>query len=154
MNVMEKYILQIKENKTIVRDETAVNAAILIYNIVSKGFEESSSSECNKFKKYFDEGNKFDKLVDMFKFVNCLASTSKVQREIINWMAISICLLLSRVKPPRSCDVVLSYINILRLTPSTASEDKIDFPTLAQLVWNEIVDYVFYNSENVDFLFS
>jgi hypothetical protein len=139
INIIEKYISQIKENKIIIKEEAVEYGAIVIFNTASNGSNESSSSEGNKFKKLFEEGNKLNKLVDSFKFLNSLPSISPIQREIINEISISVCYLLKQEKPPKSYDIVISYINTLRLSPHPTSEDDYDFPLVAQDAWDNII---------------
>jgi hypothetical protein len=138
INIIEKYILQIKENKIIIKVAVVEYGANVISNTTSFGSNESSSSEGNKFKKLFEKENKLNKLVDSFKFLNSLTSISPIQKSILDHISISICLLLKQEKPPRSYDVVISYINTLRLSPRPTSKDDYDFPLAAQNAWDNI----------------
>jgi hypothetical protein len=133
INIIEKYISQIKENKKIMKEETAENGIIVISNTTHFGFKEGSSSENNKLKKLFEEGNKLNKLIDSFNFLNSLQSLSPLQKEMLNDISISICFLFKNEKPPPSFDNILSFINKLRSSPGHL------FPKAAQNAWNAII---------------
>jgi hypothetical protein len=139
INIVKKYISQLKENKIIIKEEAVEYGATVIFSTTNFGSNESPSSEKNKFKEFFEEGNKLNKLVDSFKFLNSLPSISPIQKNVINYISVSVCQLLKREKPPRSCDVILSYIDTLRLSPHPTSEDDFDYPLAAQYAWDNII---------------
>jgi hypothetical protein len=139
MNVIEKYISQIKENKTFLKKETAELGTIIIFNTTYKGVIESLSSEHNKFKKLFEDNNKLNRLLIIFEFLNSLKSITLLQKRITNRISISICYLFKNERILPSYNVVFSYIDKLRLSPHPTS--GFDFPSNAQKAWNKIIRY-------------
>jgi hypothetical protein len=131
MNITEKHISQIK------KEETIEKKTKVIFNTTHEGSNESSSSEYNKFKELFEKGNKLNKLVDSFKFLNSLPSLSPLQKNILNNISISICRLLKNQKPPESYNIIISYITPLRLSPHPPS--GYDYPKAAQIAWDKII---------------
>jgi hypothetical protein len=137
MNAIEKYISQIEEKKLIMKEETAESISIVIFNTTYKGLNEALSLEHNKFKKLFEDDNKLNRLLNVFKFLNSLQTITPLQKNIMNYISISICHLFRNRRIPPSYNVVFSYIDKLRLSPHPTS--GYDFPSDAQKAWNEII---------------
>jgi hypothetical protein len=136
INIIEKYILQIKEKKTKIKEVTTELATMVIFNTTLLGSNKASITENNKFKKIFEEENKLKRLFDIFKFLDSLQSISPFQKNIMNRISISICFLFKRQRPPLSYSIVFSYIDILRSSPHPTS--GYDFPLAAQIGWDKI----------------
>jgi hypothetical protein len=136
-NIIEKYISQIKENKIIIKEKTIELGMIVIFNTTIEGSNEASSLKNNKFKKSFEEDSKQNRLTDAFRFLSSLQCTSPIQKNIMNYISISICELFRNDKPPEYYNDILSYIDKLRKSPPPTS--GYNFPEAAQSVWNGIV---------------
>jgi hypothetical protein len=89
----------------------------------------------NKFKNYFDENDRLNVLLNLFKYL-ITQTLSPIQKEIINGISITICLLLKKEKPQLCYGCVLEYVNNLKSSPFPAS--GYDFPSAAKKAWNEM----------------
>jgi hypothetical protein len=97
--------------------------------------EAGSKEEKNKFKNYFDENNRLNKLFNFFEYL--LSQTlSPIQKEIINGVSIAICLLLKNQRPPLCYGCVLEYVNHLKSSPLLTS--GYNFSSAANEVWNDM----------------
>jgi hypothetical protein len=101
------------------------------------GLNAGSKEEKNKFKNYFDENNRLSILLNLFK---CLISQSRspIQKEIINYISITIFLLLKNERPPLCYRYVLEYVNDLKSSPSPTSGD--DFSSAAKDSWDGMLE--------------
>jgi hypothetical protein len=138
MNIIEMYLNNIKERKMMLREDVVEGAVIVIFNVLVEGSNPGSpDEEGNKFKKYFDENNRFNVLVDLFKLL-ITQPQPPTKEEIINYISISICLLLKREKPPPFCGSVIEYIYNLKSSPSRTF--GFNFPSIAQNAWNNMTN--------------
>jgi hypothetical protein len=92
--------------------------------------------EKNKFKNYFDENNRLNGLLDLFRYL-ISHTLSPIQKEIINSIAIYQLLKIERLPFFYGC--VLEYVNKLKLSPSPTS--GFDFPSDAKKTWNEVLNF-------------
>jgi hypothetical protein len=127
------YINEIKREKILLNEETAVIVSIIFINMGYYGSEAGSEKEKNKFKNYFDENNRLNVLLNLFK---CLTSQtlSPIQKETINNISITICDLLKNEIPPLCYGCVLQHVNKLKSSPSPTSGYD-DFPSDAKVSW-------------------
>jgi hypothetical protein len=117
-------------------DETVRNISIIFFNMGVFGSNAGSKEEKNKFKKYFDENNRLDLLLNLFEYL-ISQTLSPIQKETINWMSVGICFLFKNERPPLCYRCVLEYVNNLKSSPSPTS--GYDFPSAAKKVWNQIL---------------
>jgi hypothetical protein len=87
-----------KKKKKIIKEEIFEWGAIVIFNTTGFYFYEGTSLECNKLKKLFKEENKQNKLFDSFNFLNSLQSISLIQKNILDFISISIYFLFNKEK--------------------------------------------------------
>jgi hypothetical protein len=90
----------------------------------------------NKFKNYFDENNRLNVLLNLFKYL-ISQTLSPIQKETINCISITICLLFKNEKPPLCYGCVLEYVNNLKSSPSPTC--GYDFPSAAKKAWMEML---------------
>jgi hypothetical protein len=95
-----------------------------------KGSEAGSEKEKNKFKNYFDENNRLYVLFKLFKYLTSQI-LSPIQKKIINYISITICLLLKN-EIPLHCDCVLKYVKNLKSQHSS-------FIDYANDSWNQMI---------------
>jgi hypothetical protein len=106
---------------------------MIFFNTGLKGSTSGFYEEKNRFKNYFDENNRLNILVNLFKYL-ISQTLSPTQKETINYISITICFLLKNQKPPLCYGCVLEYVNDLQLSPSPTS--GYDFPLAAKNSWN------------------
>jgi hypothetical protein len=135
LNIIEMYINEIKKKKIILNEETVETISRIFFKIGYYGSNAGSKKEKNKFQNYFDENNRLNGLVNLFKYL-ISQTVSPIQKEIINFISITICLLLKNKRPPLCYGYVLEYVNNLKSSPSPTS--GYDFPLFAKEAWDEI----------------
>jgi hypothetical protein len=137
LNIIEMYINEIKKKKILLNEETVENISIIFFNTGLYGSNAGSKEEKNKFKNYFDENNRLNTLFDLFKYL-ISQTLSPIQKEIINWISITICLLFKNERPPLCYGCVLEYVNNLKSSPSPTS--GYDFHLAAEEAWDEMLN--------------
>jgi hypothetical protein len=90
----------------------------------------------NKFKNYFDENNRLNILLNLFKYL-ISQTISPFQKNAINNISITICLLLKNERPPLCYGCVLEYVSNLKSSPSPTS--GYNFPSAAKEAWDEML---------------
>jgi hypothetical protein len=136
LNIIEMYINEIKKKNILLNEETVKVISKIFFNTGFDGSEAASEKEKNKFKNYFDENNRLNGLLNLFKYL--LSQTlSPIQKETINWISITICDLLKSERPPLCYGCVLEYVNNLKSSPSPTS--GYDFPSAAKISWGELL---------------
>jgi hypothetical protein len=138
VSLIELYVSQLKEIKSVLDENAVRDGSTIIFNAAEMGFNSSSASENNKFRNSFDSNNALNRLFGVFSFLVSLQSPSSLQRNIMNNVSVSLCLLLKKDKPPLSYGVVLTYINILKLSPSPPT--GFNFSLAAQKAWNGMIE--------------
>jgi hypothetical protein len=133
LNIIEMYINEIKEKKILLNEKTVESISIIFFNTGLEGSEAESKKEENKYKSYFDENNRLNKLLNLFKYL-ISQTPSPIQKETISYISITICFLLKNERPPLCYGCVLEYVNNLKSSPSPTS--GYDFPSAAKKAWN------------------
>jgi hypothetical protein len=136
LNIIEKHINEIKKKKILLNEETVGNISIIFFNTGRIGSTVGSKEEKNKFKSYFDENNRLNKLLNLFKYL-ISQTLSVIQKETLNSISVTICLLLKNERPPLCYGCVLEYVNKLKSSPSRTSGH--DFPLAAKCLWNKML---------------
>jgi hypothetical protein len=145
LNFIEMYINEIKENKILLNKQLVKVISIIFFNTGYYGSTAGSKEEKNKFKNYFDENNRLNKLLNLFKYL-ISQTLSPTQKETINNISVTICCLLKNEKPPLCYGCVLQYMNNFKSSPPPTSGYY--FPLYANEVWNEMskADECLWNS--------
>jgi hypothetical protein len=110
------------------------NASSTIFNIIVDYPTQSEDGKRNLPKKQFEENNKFNRLVDVCKFLISQQPSSQEQRHVANNISLAICNLLKSEKPPLSFSIVLTYCHNLKSSPSLPSGYDISLD--ARNAWN------------------
>jgi hypothetical protein len=137
LNIIEMYINEIKKEKILLNEETVKSISIVFFNTGFDGSTSGSKEEKNKFKNYFDENNRLNKLLNLFKYL-ISQTLSPTQKETVNHISITICFLLKNETPPPCYGCVLEYVNNLKSSPSPTS--GYDFSSSAKYSWNEMLN--------------
>jgi hypothetical protein len=109
----------------------------ILYNTAKFGSQTGFKKEKNKFKNYFDENNRLNILLNLFKYL-ISQTLSPIWKEIIICISIVICLLLKNEKPPLCYGCVLEYVNDFKASPSSTS--GVDYPSAPKKVWNGMLN--------------
>jgi hypothetical protein len=109
---------------------------MIFFNTGSYGSTATFEKEKNKFKNYFDENNKLNILLNLFKYL-ISQTLSPTQKETINNISITICFLLKNERPPLCYGCVLEYVNNLKSSPSPTS--GYDYSSVAKGAWNKML---------------
>jgi hypothetical protein len=133
MNIIEIYKNEIKAKKILFNEKTVEIISIIFFKIGNFGSTAGSEKEKNKFKKYFDENNQLNVLLNLFKYL-ISQTLSPIQKETINYISITICLLLKNEKPPLCYGCVLEYVNKLKST------SDYDFSSAARISWDGMLE--------------
>jgi hypothetical protein len=136
LNIIEMYINEIKIKKILLNEETVRSISIIFFNMGLKGSKAGSKEEKNKFKNYFDENNRLNILVNLFKYL-ISQTLSPVQKETVNNISITISKLLKNERPPLCYGCVLEYVNKLKSSPSPTSD--YDFLLTSKDSWDEML---------------
>jgi hypothetical protein len=136
LNVIEIYINEIKEKEILMNEEIVKVISIIFFNIGLYGSDAGSEEEKNKFKNYFDENNRLNVFLNLFKYL-ISQTLSPIQKKIIDRISVAICLLLKNEKPPPCYGCVLEYLNNLKSSPSPIF--GYDFPSAAKSSWDEML---------------
>jgi hypothetical protein len=136
LNIIEIYISEIKKNKILLNEETLKVISFFFFNMGHYGSKTGSEEEKNKFKNYFDENNRLNVLLNLFKYL-ISQTLSPIQKETINIISITICFLLKNERPLLCYGCVLEYVNNLKSSPSPTS--GYDFPSAAKKAWDEML---------------
>jgi hypothetical protein len=137
LNVIEKYINDIKENKKRLPEDGVEDVSISIYNVTVNSFNESASGEKNKVKNIFDENNKLNRMVDVCKYLISQPPSSPQQKRITNYISLSICFLLKSERPSPSLGSILAYVDNLKTSPPHPNGFEVS--KAAQKSWNEMI---------------
>jgi hypothetical protein len=137
LNIIEMYINEIKKKKIILNEQTVQTISMIFFTTGLKGSKAGSKEEKNKLKNYFDENNRLNVLPNLFKYL-ISQTLSPTQKETINYISITICLLLKNERPPPCYGCVLEYVNKLKSSPSPTS--GYDYPSAAKYSWNEMLN--------------
>jgi hypothetical protein len=124
------------KKKVLLKEETLVFISGIFFNIELLVSEAGSEEEKNKFKNYFDENNRLNKLLNLFKYL-ISQIPSPIQKRIINSISITICRLLKNKTPPPCYYCLFEYVNNLKSSPSPTS--GYDYPSAAKKLWNEML---------------
>jgi hypothetical protein len=145
LNIIEMYINEIKEKKILLNEETVQTISMIFFSIGLKGLKAGSEEEKNKYKNYFDENNRLNGLVNLFKYL-ISQTPSPIQKKTMDQISIAICFLLKNDEPPLCYGCVLEHVNKLKSSSSPAS--GYDFPSVANNSWNEMLkpDECLWNS--------
>jgi hypothetical protein len=136
LNIIEMYINEIKKKKNILNEETVGIISSIFFNMGFFGSEAGSEEEKNRFKNYFDENNRLNGLLNLFKYL-ITQIPSLIQKEITNDISITICFLLKNERPPLCYGCVLEYVDNLKSSPSPTS--SFDFPSAAKKNWDKML---------------
>jgi hypothetical protein len=69
----------------------------IFFNTGLKGSKAGAKEEKNRFKNCFDENNRLNKLLNLFKYL--ISQTLSPKKKITDWISITICLLLKNDRP-------------------------------------------------------
>jgi hypothetical protein len=143
LNIIEMYINEIKKKKILLNEETVEAISTIFFNTGNNGSTAGSKKEKNKFKNYFDENNRLNGLLNLFKYL-ISQTLSPIQEETINDISFAICRLFKNERPPLCYGCVLEYVNNFKPSPSTSGYD---FLSTAKNSWNEMLkaDECFWN---------
>jgi hypothetical protein len=136
LNIIEMYINEIKEKKILLKEEIVEGISNIFFNTGLGGSKAGPEEERNKFKSYFDENNRLNILLNLFKYL-ISQTLSPIQKETINNLSVGICFLLKNERPPLCYCCVLEYVNNLKSSPSPTS--GFNFPSAAKNSWNEML---------------
>jgi hypothetical protein len=117
LSVIEKYVEEIKENKKRFNEEGVEYASKSIYNVAAEVFDESGFEERNEMRDVFEKNNKFNRMVDLCKYLISQPSSSPEQKRITDYVSLAICFLLKSEKPSLSLGCILSYVDDLKTSP-------------------------------------
>jgi hypothetical protein len=137
LKIIEMYINEIKEKKILLNEKTVESICNIFFNTGYDGSKAGSKKEKNKFKNYFDENNRLNILVNLFKYL-ISQTPSPIQKETVDNTSITICFLLKNERPPLCYGCVLEYMNNLKSSPSPTSD--YDFPSAAKKAWDEMLN--------------
>jgi hypothetical protein len=114
----------------------------IFFNTGNNGSTAGSKEEKNKFKNYFDENNRLDVLLNLFKYL-ISQTLSPIQKEIVDNISITICLLL-KSEIPLYCGCVLKYVKNFKSSPSAAENSSVG---VLNNSWNQMIkaDECFWN---------
>jgi hypothetical protein len=101
-------------------EETIERISMIFLNTGLYGSKAGSKKEKNKFKNYFDENNRLNKLLNLFIYL-ISQTLSPIQKDTINNISITICRLLKNERPSHCYGCVLEYVNDFRSSPSPTS---------------------------------
>jgi hypothetical protein len=118
-------------------EKTVQAISIIFFNTGNHGSNAGSKEEKNKFKNYFDENNRLNVLLNLFKFL-VSQTLSPIQKNIINHLSVGIYLLFKNERPPLCYGCVLEYVNKLKSSPFPTS--GYNFPSAAKTAWNGMLD--------------
>jgi hypothetical protein len=93
LNIIEMYINEIKEKEILMNEETVEDISDIFFNIGLYGLDAGSEEEKNKFKNYFDENNRLNVLLNLFKYL-ISQTLSPIQKKITDQISVTICRLL------------------------------------------------------------
>jgi hypothetical protein len=141
LNIIEMYITEIKRNKILLNEATVRIISQTFFEVALHG----SCENKNEFKNYFDENNRLNVLINLFEFLTS-QTLSPIQKEIINYISITVCFLLKNETPPLCYICVLKHVNSLKSSPSPVS--GYDFPSEARISWYQMskADECLWNS--------
>jgi hypothetical protein len=137
LNIIEMYINEIKKKKILLNEKTVEIISKISFYTGLYGSNAGSKEEKNKFKNYFDENNRLNKLLNLFKYL-ISQILSPIQKETINRISITICFLFKNERPPLCYGCVLEYVNNLKSSPSPTS--GYDFPSFAKKAWGKMLN--------------
>jgi hypothetical protein len=134
LNIIEIYINEIKKKNILLNEQTVETISMIFFNTGNHGSTSGSEKEKNKFKKYFDENNRLNVLLNLFKYL-ISQTLSPIQKEISDEISITICKLLKNERPPPCYGCVLEYVNNLKSSLSPTSHHD-----SAKNSWDEMLN--------------
>jgi hypothetical protein len=137
LSVIEKYVEEIKENKKRLNEGGVESASISIYNVALDGSSKTSVGERNEMRSVFEENNKFNRMVDLCKYLISQPPSSPEQRRITDYISLAICYLLKSERPSPSLGCILSYVDNLKTSPPYP--DGYDISLNAKYSWNNMI---------------
>jgi hypothetical protein len=69
LNIIEMYINEIEKKKILLNEQTIESISIIFFNTGLYGSTAGSEDEKNKFKNYFDENNRLNVKLNLFKYL-------------------------------------------------------------------------------------
>jgi hypothetical protein len=130
LNIIEMYLNEIKKKKIFLNEQTVEIISKIFFITGFHGSKAGSEKEKNKFKNYFDENNRLNKLLNLFKYL-ISQTLSPIQKKTINFISITICFLFKNERRPE-------YVNNLKLFPFPTS--GFDFSSFAKKAWMEMLN--------------
>jgi hypothetical protein len=103
--------------KILLNEETVKIISMIFYNTGNFGSNAGSKNEENKFRNYFDENDRLNRLFNLFKYL-ISQTLSLIQKEITDQISITVCFLFKNERPPLCYGCVLEYVNKLKSSPS------------------------------------
>jgi hypothetical protein len=120
LKIIEMYINEIKTKKILLNEKTVETISMIFFVTENNGSNAVSKKEKNNFKNYIDENNRFNVLVNLFKYLISQIPSS-IQKETINHISITICFLLKNERPPLCYGFIIEYVNNFKSSPSPTS---------------------------------
>jgi hypothetical protein len=137
LSVIEKFVTQIKEDKKRLKEKVVENALITIFNIALHGSTKSKKGKENLAREAFEENNKFNRLVDVCKFLISQQQSSQEQKRITDRISLAVCRLLKSERPAPSFGCILAYVDNLKSSPP--HPDGYSVSSTAQNAWKNMV---------------
>jgi hypothetical protein len=135
LNIIEMYINEIKKKKILLNEKTVELISQFFFSIGMNGSKAGSKEEKNKFKNYFDENNRLNLLLNLFKYL-ISQTLSPSQKETINWISIAICFLLKN-EIPLHYGCVLKYVKSLCVPEYLKSQHTL-YTVFANDSWSQM----------------
>jgi hypothetical protein len=117
LSVIENYVDQIKENGKKLNEGGVEYASMSIYDVAVLSSNKSGVGKGNEMKSVFEENNKFNRMVDLCKYLISQLPSSPEQRRITDHISLAICFLLKSERPSPSLGSILSYVDDLKTSP-------------------------------------
>jgi hypothetical protein len=137
LSVIEKYVEEIKENKKRLDEEGVENASVSIYNVAVLSSNKSGDGERNEMRNVFEENNKFNRMVDLCKYLISQQPSSPEQKRITDYISLAICFLLKSEGPSPSLGCILLYVDNIKTSPP--HPDGFDISRAAKNAWNGMI---------------
>jgi hypothetical protein len=138
LSVVEKYVEEIKESKKRLDEDGVECASTSIYNIAVDAFDKSDFGERNKMRSVFEENNKFNRMVDLCKYLISQPPSSPEQKCITDCISLAICFLLKSERPSPSLGSILSYVDNLKTSPP--HPDGFNVSKWAKEAWDGMIE--------------
>jgi hypothetical protein len=149
LNVIEKYVEEIKNSKKVLDEGGVVDASKSIYNVAFNTFDNSDFGERKEMRNVFEENKKFNRMLDLCKYLISQPPSSPEQRFITDRISLAICFLLKSERPSPSLSYILSYVDNLKTSPphpngfdvSERAKEAWDGMIGAKDVWKGVLFY-------------